>query len=312
MTTKFYKGLTIFALGLFLYSRLWNDVILLYISSRFIWLVRSGGIGMMLVGSSYAVLALLNRNSGNHHDHDHDHHEHEHAAEPVHALAHAHHDHDHHHHDHVHTADCNHDHDHDHEHTADCDHDHEHEHDHEHGAPVTWWGLLIALMPLLLGLLVPQEALGADALATRQLNLQTWHVGSVDVSLRNNQNAGLLEGEKTIPEWLVEFANTPRTEWEDLVDDESAGVTGFVYTDERFAPNQFMVTRYIVTCCVADAQPLGLIVQTNGEIPEYDSWVSVEGDFELIEFAGETSPAIISSDIRSFEEPRQPYIYIDG
>ncbi|MEM8859666.1 MAG: TIGR03943 family protein [Chloroflexota bacterium] len=289
MSKNFWKGLTIFALGLFLFSRVLNDVILLYISSRFIWLVNSGGIAMMAVGASYAALALHKRaNKDHHHDHGH--------TDDFH----------HHHDDHEHTEDCNHDH----EHSEDCDH--EHEHDHEHGAPVTWWGLLIALMPLILGLMVPQQALGADALATRKLNLQTWHVGSVDVALRNNEKAGLIEGEKTIPEWLVEFANMPRSEWESLIDDEPVAVTGFVYTDERFAPNQFMVTRYIVTCCVADAQPLGLIVQTNGELPEFDSWVAVEGEFELIDFDGELSPAIVSSDLRPFEEPRQPYIYIDG
>lgn len=280
MSKNFWKGLTIFALGLFLFSRVLNDVILLYISSRFIWLVNFGGIAMMAVGASYAALALhKRRNQAHHHEHD----EH-----------------------------CEHHHEHHHEHDEHCEHDHDHEHDHEHGAPVTWWGLLIALMPLLLGLLVPQQALGADALATRKLNLQTWHVGSVDVVLRNNEKAGLLEGEKTIPEWLVEFANMPRSEWENAIDDEPVAVTGFVYTDERFAPNQFMVTRYIVTCCVADAQPLGLIVQTDGELPEFDSWVAVEGEFDLIEFDGEMSPAIITADLRPFEAPRQPYIYIDG
>lgn len=264
MSKNFWKGSTIFALGVFLYSRMLNDVILLYISSRFIWLVSLGGIAMMLVGASYAVLAFQNRANKTNHDH---------------------------------------------EHSEECNHEH---HEHEHGSPVTWWGLLIALMPLLLGLFVPQQALGADALATRKLNLQTWHAGSVDVALRNNQNAGLLDGEKTIIEWLIEFSNVPRVELAETIADEPVAVTGFVYTDDRFAPNQFMIARYIVTCCVADAQPLGLIVETTGELPEYDSWVAVDGVFGTISFDGTESPAIVAGDIRPINEPRQPYIYIDG
>lgn len=269
MDKTFWKGATLVALGLFIYTRLFNDVILYYISSRFLWLVTLGGVGMIVVGLSYAVVKLHERSAESHHEHD----EH-----------------------------CDHDHDHDHEH---------HEH-HEHGAPVTWWGLLIALMPLLLGVFVPPQALGADALATRQLNLQSWHAGSVDVSLRNNQNAGLLEGEKSIVEWLIEFANTPRAELSAEISDQPVAVTGFVYTDERFAPNQFMVSRYVVTCCVADAQPLGLIVETDGELPAFDSWVVVEGSFGTITFDGQESPAIIEGDVRPMDEPRQPYIYIDG
>lgn len=258
-----WKAGTLIALGLFLYTRLFNDVILYYINSRFNWLVIAGGIGMVIIGLSYVILALNNRA------------------------------------------------DHDHEHGPDCDHDHDHD-DHEHGAPVTWWGLLIALMPLLLGVFVPPQALGADALATRQLNLQSWHAGSVDVSLRNNQNAGLLDGEKTIVEWLVEFSNTPRAELTDAIEGEPVAVTGFVYMDERFAPNQFMVTRYIVTCCVADAQPLGLIVETTQELPAYDSWVAVEGTFGTITFDEQASPAIVEGDVRPMDAPSQPYIYIDG
>ena len=270
MDNRFWKGITLVALGLFLYTRLLNDVILYYISSRFIWLVALGGVSMVLIGLSYAVIAYMERATQTNHDH---------------------HDHDH---------DCDHDHDHDH-----------HEH-HEHGAPITWWGLLIALMPLLLGLFVPQQALGADALATRKLNLQSWHAGSVDVSLRNNQNAGLLDSEKTIVEWLVEFSNTPRAELADAIENEPVAVTGFVYTDERFAPNQFMVARYVVTCCVADAQPLGLIVEVDGDLPAFDSWVAIDGAFGTIAFDGEESPAIVATDVRPIKEPRQPYIYIDG
>lgn len=269
MDKTVWKAATLIALGLFLCTRLLNDVILFYINSRFNWLVIFGGIAMLLIGTSYAVLKLRSRSANAAHQHD----EH-----------------------------CDHDH----------DHDHDHHHEHEHGSPVTWSGLLIALMPLLLGVVVPPQALGADALATRQLNLQSWHAGAVDVALRDNRHAGLLDGEKTIIEWLVEFSNTPRSELADAIDGEPVAVTGFVYHDERFGANQFMVTRYVVTCCVADAQPLGLIVEADGDLPPFDSWVAIEGYFDTITFDGQPSPAVVANDIRPMSEPRQPYIYVDG
>ncbi|MCA9967963.1 MAG: DUF1980 domain-containing protein, partial [Anaerolineales bacterium] len=54
---------------------------------------------------------------------------------------------------------------------ADHNHDHEHHHDHDHS--LSWVGVLIVMLPLLLGWLVPPRPLGATAVSNREINFGT-------------------------------------------------------------------------------------------------------------------------------------------
>lgn len=64
-------------------------------------------------------------------------------------------------------------------------------------------------------------------------------------------------GEKTIVDWLVEFQRQEPTAFTG----EEASVVGFVYRDERFGEDSFLVAVFILSCCVADASPVGLVVR---------------------------------------------------
>ena len=61
---------------------------------------------------------------------------------------------------------------------------------------------------------------------------------------------------------MLDWFNQLRTAADPVNDlaGQQATVTGFVFRDERFAADQFMVTRYAVSCCVADASIVGLVV----------------------------------------------------
>lgn len=59
-------------------------------------------------------------------------------------------------------------------------------------------------------------------------------------------------------------------------------IVGFVYRDDFFEKNQFMVGRMLLTCCISDAQQIGVLVQglDSDDYKEKftdDSWVSVKG-----------------------------------
>ncbi len=51
-----------------------------------------------------------------------------------------------------------------HEHDEDEHHQHAHHHEHNHSHALTWGGALVVALPMLLGLLVPPQPLGAAAL----------------------------------------------------------------------------------------------------------------------------------------------------
>lgn len=176
-----------------------------------------------------------------------------------------------------------------------------HDHDHSH---LTWFGLLIILLPLVLGWLVPPKPLGASAFNNREIN-----VGSLQsvAPPGNNERMGLISGEKNIVDWLVEIQNSASP---NALDGQKAHVIGFVFRDERFNDAQFLVGRFIVSCCVADASPVGLVVQGD-EAAEFedDQWIDVSGHFETGTFDGEETPILIIDSIEAIDPPSQPYLY---
>ena len=181
---------------------------------------------------------------------------------------------------------------------------HGHEHDgHSHGE-LSWWGVLIVIAPVLLGLLVPPKPLGAAALGNRELNVGGLSSLSPPSS---DDRMGLVAGEKNILDWLYGFQANPDPS---AFAGQEATVVGFVYRDERFAGTQFMVSRFTLNCCVADASPVGLVVQWDGaEGLPADSWVKVTGIFEEGEFAGKKIPLLIAGNVQPIDQPAQPYLY---
>lgn len=174
-------------------------------------------------------------------------------------------------------------------------------HDHAH---FSWLGFLIILVPLVLGLLVPPAPLGASAAGNRQINVG--RLSSISGPAAG-QRMGLLPGERNILDWLAEIqaAADPAA-----LDGQEARVIGFVYRDERFGEDQFLVGRFIVNCCVADASPVGLVVvdPQAGSLAE-DQWVEVSGRFQAGTFDGQNMPVLRAERIAPVEAPRQPYLY---
>jgi putative membrane protein len=86
-----------------------------------------------------------------------------------------------------------------------------------------------------------------------------------------------------------------------------------VYRDDpRFEKNQFMVSRFSISCCVADSAALGLMVEISPDklaAFKQDDWVHVTGRFKTGAFAGETMPIVVADSMDATEAPAQPYLY---
>ena len=171
-----------------------------------------------------------------------------------------------------------------------------------------WSGLLILALPFLLGWLVPPRPLGATALANRELAIGGGPGGLRSVSApADRTTAAVFSGERNILDWLNAFEDTQDL---DAHVGQEARVVGFVYRDDRFGPDSFLVARYTVSCCVADAAPIGLVVRTEeAESLESDSWVEVSGHFTRGDFNGSEIPVLSADSVRSTSQPEQPYLY---
>lgn len=181
-------------------------------------------------------------------------------------------------------------------------HDHaQGDHAHHH---LSWLGLFVLAVPVVLGLLVPPQPLGAAAVGNREV--QVGGLSSI-APPRSDERMGLIAGEKNILDWLTDFQRNPDPTTFNGVE---ATLTGFLYRDERFAADQFLLGRFIVSCCVADASPVGVIVHTD-QASDYaaDQWLQVQGHFQAGRFINAEMPILIATEITPIDQPQQPYLY---
>jgi putative membrane protein len=178
--------------------------------------------------------------------------------------------------------------------------DHEH-HDHDHGRPALWPIGVVAL-PLILGVLVPARPLGASAVSSR--GVSTDYAASAESS---ESTLSVVASERSVLDWVQAFAANPDPA---SLAGQQADVVGFVYRDIRFTDDQFMVARFTITCCVADASAIGLLVQAD-DASQFasDSWVRVTGTFGEGQLDGEALPVLLADEITPVQPPEQPYLY---
>lgn len=175
-----------------------------------------------------------------------------------------------------------------------AEHDH-HDHDHDHGT-LSWSTIAIVALPLALGTLIPSRPLGAEAVD-----------GSVSTSAAATSITTFTRNplERNVLDWLRVFS---ATEDYTQLNGQPADVIGFVYSEPTFGENQFMVARFTVSCCVADASAIGVPVQWAETLPQGE-WVRVQGTMQVGEFRGDTLPILHAASVEVVEQPAHPYLY---
>jgi putative membrane protein len=74
--------------------------------------------------------------------------------------------------------------------------------------------------------------------------------------------------------------------------------------------DQFLISRFVISCCAADAFAVGIPVQW-GSASEFEAntWVQVEGLVEATEFNGLKTPLVLASNVETVRAPEQPYLF---
>lgn len=169
------------------------------------------------------------------------------------------------------------------------------------GTISSWVFLGLVSVPLILGLGVPSQPLGADAVGNLSSDVSTIGGGDFSAADIPPENRNLLD-------WVRVFAASPdMSEFEG----ETVDVIGFVYKDARFAGTEnFMVVRFTLSCCVADARPIGLVVDNINSVQlDQDTWVRITGRVVVRDVDGVETPMILTDSIEITEQPEQPYLY---
>ena len=193
----------------------------------------------------------------------------------------------------------------DHENHDHDQHSHHPEHSHSHG--LSWSGVFLVLLPIVLGLTVPAQPLGASALANREIN----------TGLNQNSLPGILgtarqkaSTDKNMLDWWRSFRTSSDANTDRELIGQPARIVGFVYKDPKYGPDQFMLVRYIVSCCVADASALALLIESpEGATLADDQWIQVDGLFKAGNLSDWQWPILEASTITPVDVPDLPYLF---
>ncbi|PZE86148.1 TIGR03943 family protein [Curtobacterium sp. MCBD17_032] len=84
-------------------------------------------------------------------------------------------------------------------------------------------------------------------------------------------------------------------------------LTGFVVPGDD---GSFTLTRFVVSCCAVDAQPVGIGVTTDDDVPDEGAWVRVEGALAANpDTASDARLVIRAADVTPVDQPSDPYEY---
>jgi uncharacterized repeat protein (TIGR03943 family) len=177
-----------------------------------------------------------------------------------------------------------------------------------HGMQVGWSALAVLALPVALGM-APEQPLGSAALGNREVAVASLPPTALTskTGRRVTRVAAAEPAARSMLDWLVEFhvADDPKR-----FAGQGAQITGFVHRDVHLGPDQVQLSRFLLSCCVADAMPIGIVVQAPelAAVPD-DQWLTVAGRFAVGEIGGERMPVLVADEVVPIEPPPVPYLY---
>ncbi|MGL5081540.1 MAG: TIGR03943 family putative permease subunit [Microcoleaceae cyanobacterium] len=118
--------------------------------------------------------------------------------------------------------------------------------------------------------------------------------------------------ERSLIEWMRLLNINPEP---DAYEGQAVNVTGFVIYPPDLPGGYLWLARFVITCCAADAYPIGLPVllpakyqhqNLQKEYPQ-DSWLAIQGKMTTTILNNERRLTIQAQSIQSIPEPKNPY-----
>lgn len=162
----------------------------------------------------------------------------------------------------------------------------------------------LLLFTAIVGLTVKPQAFTSETALKRGVND---FVPITEITPQSFTNVSKPE-EKSLVEWVRTLNVYPEP---DAYTGQKVQVTGFVIHPPELPLEYGLVSRFIITCCAADAYPIGLPVKfpESREAYAQDSWVEIKGEMATELLNNDRKLVIVAQEVKSIPEPRNPYNY---
>lgn len=179
------------------------------------------------------------------------------------------------------------------------------------------------LLPLLLGFLLPDRALGTAAAARKGMALsyvspETGAGRSIAEEPYQREFTALATRLHALPVISVYpqvFSETfgAIDLYKNDFDGKEIILSGFLYKDPNADESAYAVGRFLVQCCTADATPLGIRIDPGTQISlPADTWIEVRGKLHVVPYGGGEILQITPERLTPLEAPETPYVYASG
>jgi putative membrane protein len=195
------------------------------------------------------------------------------------------------------------------------------------------------ILPLALGFLLPDSAMGSALAAKRGVNLSSSQTNTLNFSV--NKPAADPSQAEADPKLQALFKADKYDEGfaqlgmklykKDLIEVKEEGfieiltsldlfmnnfigkkieISGFVYREDDMKANQFVVARFSISCCTADGSPFGMMVQsTQAQRFAKDTWVKITGTLNKTTYNGNEIMTLIADKVEKTKASRTQYVY---
>lgn len=114
--------------------------------------------------------------------------------------------------------------------------------------------------------------------------------------------------ERSLVDWVRTLNVYPEP---DAYTGQKVKVQGFVIHPPELPQEYLLLSRFVITCCAADAYPVGLPVlpRQNRQVYPPDTWLEVEGQMITENLGGKRQLTIQATSLKQIPEPQNPYNY---
>lgn len=187
------------------------------------------------------------------------------------------------------------------------------------------WGYILLLLPIIGYLIIPPKALdtsmgnkkGLLLTQAKQKEDRSPTTTSPKVENRtddpNLRTIYQMQKENLIQIDDRHFANqiSAISSYPQMLVGKKIRIKGFIYRDpDSLSPQQFIVGRFTLTCCVADATVIGLMAESEETKPfQANQWFEITGILSTTRLFQQSAPMIKVQSYRQIPALKDPYVY---
>jgi uncharacterized repeat protein (TIGR03943 family) len=166
------------------------------------------------------------------------------------------------------------------------------------------WGGALLLSAAILGFIITPQVFASDKALNRDV---TDLLGTSRIKPQAFR-ASVRPEERSLVDWVRTLNVYPEP---DTYTGQKAKVQGFVLHPPGLSKEYLFLARFILSCCAADAYPVGLPVKlpANSENYTSDTWLEIEGQMATENLNGKRQLTIVANSIKKIPQPENPYSY---